>query len=183
MSSSFSQWLSMYTRASTTSLRLWGGMEVAMPTAMPVAPLTSRLGMADGSTLGSVSVSSKFGPKSTVFLLRSDRMSRAGAVRRASVYRMAAGGSPSTEPKLPCPSTSIVRIEKSCAMRAMASYTAASPCGWYLPSTSPTMRADFLYAEPARIPMSYMAYRMRRCTGFSPSRASGSARATMTDMA
>ena len=29
----------------------------------------------------------------------------------------------------------------------------------------------------------YMAYRMRRCTGFSPSRTSGSARATITLMA
>ena len=29
-------------------------------------------------------------------------------------------------------------------MRTMASYTAASPWGWYLPSTSPTIRALFL---------------------------------------
>jgi len=28
-------------------------------------------------------------------------------VMRASVYRMAAGGSPSMEPKFPCPSTSV----------------------------------------------------------------------------
>ena len=39
----------------------------------------------------------------------------------ASVYREAAGGSPSTEPKLPCPSMSGARIEKSCAMRTSAS--------------------------------------------------------------
>ncbi len=39
----------------TTSTRLCGGMLVAMPTAMPVAPLTSRLGMVEGSTPGSVS--------------------------------------------------------------------------------------------------------------------------------
>ena len=32
----------------------------------------------------------------------------------------------------------------SCAMRTRESYTAVSPCGWYLPSTSPTTRAHFL---------------------------------------
>ena len=26
----------------------------------------------------------------------------------------------------------------------MVSYTAESPCGWYLPMTSPTVRADFM---------------------------------------
>ncbi|CFN70859.1 Uncharacterised protein [Bordetella pertussis] len=35
-------------------------------------------------------------------------------------------------------------MEKSCAMRTMVSYTDWSPCGWYLPMTSPTIRADFL---------------------------------------
>ncbi len=44
--------------ASTTSPRLCGGMLVAMPTAMPVPPLTSRLGNAAGKTTGSVVVSS-----------------------------------------------------------------------------------------------------------------------------
>ena len=37
-----------------------------------------------------------------------------------------------------------------------------------------------MYWELGRIPRSSMAYRMRRCTGFNPSRTSGSARATMT---
>ena len=32
-------------------------------------------------------------------------------------------------------------------MRTMVSYTATSPCGWYLPITSPTTRADFLYGR------------------------------------
>jgi len=36
-------------------------------------------------------------------------------------------------------------MENPCAMRTIVSYTAESPCGWYLPMTSPTMRADFLY--------------------------------------
>ncbi len=38
--------------ASQTSPRLWGGMFVAMPTAMPEAPFTSRLGSRDGRTSG-----------------------------------------------------------------------------------------------------------------------------------
>ena len=40
------------------SLRLCGGMFVAMPTAMPVLPLTSRFGTRDGSTIGSLFVPS-----------------------------------------------------------------------------------------------------------------------------
>ncbi len=41
------------THAETTSRRLCGGMFVAMPTAMPLDPLTSRFGTAAGSTVGS----------------------------------------------------------------------------------------------------------------------------------
>src|SRR3989304_2221219 len=41
------------TMASQSSLRLWGGMFVAMPTAMPEAPLASRLGRRAGSGRGS----------------------------------------------------------------------------------------------------------------------------------
>ncbi len=36
-----------------TSPRLWGGMLVAMATAMPWLPLTNRLGKRDGKTVGS----------------------------------------------------------------------------------------------------------------------------------
>ncbi len=46
------------TVASTSSVRLCGGMFVAMPTAMPTAPLSSRLGTRVGRTLGSSSLSS-----------------------------------------------------------------------------------------------------------------------------
>lgn len=42
--------------AATTSPRLCVAMFVAMPTAMPEPPLTSRFGMADGSTVGSLSL-------------------------------------------------------------------------------------------------------------------------------
>ena len=46
--------LSMYaTTASVTSRRLCGGMFVAMPTAMPDEPLTSRFGNRAGRTTGS----------------------------------------------------------------------------------------------------------------------------------
>ena len=44
---------SRWTVASMTSPRLWGGMLVAMPTAMPWLPLTSRFGNRAGRTLGS----------------------------------------------------------------------------------------------------------------------------------
>ena len=46
------------TTASITSPRLCGGMLVAMPTAIPVEPLTSRLGTLVGRTVGSSSFSS-----------------------------------------------------------------------------------------------------------------------------
>ena len=46
------------TTPSTTSARLCGGMFVAMPTAMPAEPFTSRLGNRDGITDGSRRASS-----------------------------------------------------------------------------------------------------------------------------
>ena len=48
-------------------------------------------------------------------------VSAAIAVSRHSVYRIAAAGSPSIEPKLPLPSTSVARIANGCAMRTSAS--------------------------------------------------------------
>ncbi|CAM5565929.1 hypothetical protein RLIN73S_03807 [Rhodanobacter lindaniclasticus] len=44
--------------AAITSLRLCGGMFVAMPTAMPAEPFTSRFGTRVGNTSGSCSLSS-----------------------------------------------------------------------------------------------------------------------------
>ena len=76
-------------------------MFVAIPTAIPAAPLTSKFGIRVGSTVGSSSESSKFGEKSTVSLSKSDNNSSAALLRRASVYLIAAGLSPSTEPKFP----------------------------------------------------------------------------------
>ena len=42
------------TTAAATSRRLCGGMFVAIPTAIPDEPLTSRFGIRAGSTVGSV---------------------------------------------------------------------------------------------------------------------------------
>ena len=42
------------TAALHTSARLWGGMFVAIPTAMPWAPFTKRFGKRAGRTTGSV---------------------------------------------------------------------------------------------------------------------------------
>ena len=44
--------------ASMVSPRLCGGMLVAMPTAMPLEPLTSKLGKRAGRTVGSSKLSS-----------------------------------------------------------------------------------------------------------------------------
>ena len=44
--------------ASISSAALCGGIEVAMPTAMPCEPLASRLGNAPGRTIGSDSLPS-----------------------------------------------------------------------------------------------------------------------------
>ena len=61
--------------AAATSLKLWEGMLVAIPTAIPVVPLQRRKGNEAGKTEGSVVVSSKFGTMSTVFLLMSATIS------------------------------------------------------------------------------------------------------------
>ena len=108
--------LSIYAHtASTTSLRLCVGIFVVIPTAIPSAPFTKRLGTLTGSTAGSFSVSSKLGTKSTTFLSRSDKYtSWVNFFSLASVYRIAAAPSPSIEPKLPCPSTSAMPFLKSC---------------------------------------------------------------------
>ena len=73
------------TMPSTTSLKLWGGMLVAIPTAMPAAPLTSKFGILEGNTVGSFKLSSKLGRKSTVSLSKSANISSAALRRRASV--------------------------------------------------------------------------------------------------
>jgi hypothetical protein len=62
-----------------------------------------------------------------------------------------------------------------CTMRLV--HVEESPCGWYLPSTSPTYARALHMRSPGRVGMSPIAYRMRRCTGFRPSaRPAGRAR-------
>ena len=73
------------TRASTSSPRLWGGMLVAIPTAMPEAPFIKRFGTRLGSTTGSCIDWSKLGTKGTVSLSMSASSSIAIRERRASV--------------------------------------------------------------------------------------------------
>jgi hypothetical protein len=60
-------------------------MSVAMPTAMPVEPLSSTCGTREGSHDGSLSVPSKFGVQSTVPWSTSSSSSSAIGVRRDSV--------------------------------------------------------------------------------------------------
>ena len=43
------------TAASTASIRLWGGIFVAIPTAIPVEPFTNKFGILVGKTVGSFS--------------------------------------------------------------------------------------------------------------------------------
>ena len=59
---------------------------------------------------------------------------------------------------------------------------AVSPWGWKFPMTSPTALAHLAWGRSGRRFCSYIEYRIRRCTGLRPSRTSGSARDTMTDM-
>ena len=69
----------------TISRRLWGGMFVAMPTAIPWLPLTSRFGKRLGRTWGSFLVSSKLGSQSMVSFSMSVSISQAILDMRASV--------------------------------------------------------------------------------------------------
>ena len=68
-----------------TSEVLCGGILVAIPTAMPVVPFISRLGIVAGSTSGSFSLSSKLGPNGTSPLSRLSRSAIAPCESLASV--------------------------------------------------------------------------------------------------
>jgi hypothetical protein len=71
--------------ASITSVRLCGGMFVAIPTAIPWLPLTSRFGKRAGSTTGCSRLPSYVGTMSTVFSSMSARSCIASGCRRHSV--------------------------------------------------------------------------------------------------
>ncbi len=85
-----------------TSVKLWGIMFVDIPTAIPLAPFISKLGNLAGKNEGSFRLPSKLSIKLTVtsFIKSSVIFSVIGA-NFASVYRIAAGLSPSIDPKLP----------------------------------------------------------------------------------
>ena len=131
------------TSASMISVKLCGGMLVAIPTAIPVEPFISKFGIFEGKRTGSRRDASKLSTKSTVFFPISARSSSDMEDILHSVYLMAAGESPSTDPKLPCPSMRGHRRVNVWAMRTRLSYMETSPCGWYFPKTSPTILADF----------------------------------------
>ena len=52
--------------AFTTSVKLCGGISVAIPTAIPEAPFNNTFGNLDERNFGSIKVPSKFGIQSTV---------------------------------------------------------------------------------------------------------------------
>ena len=101
------------TTPSIISHILWGGIFVAMPTAMPELPLIRRFGSLDGKTVGSNELLSKFGTNFTVSLSISKSISSAILLNLASVYLIAAAESPSTLPKFPCPEIRGYLKEKS----------------------------------------------------------------------
>ena len=92
--------------ASKISHGLNGGILVAYPAAIPTAPLINKFGIMDGKIVGSFSESSKLYVKSTVSLLIFSNINWLTWDKRHSVYRIAAAGSPSMEPLLPCISSS-----------------------------------------------------------------------------
>ena len=73
------------TQAAATSPKWWGGMSVAIPTAMPEVPLRSTAGRRAGSSSGSSRVPSKLGRKPVVPCPSSSRNTPANGVSRASV--------------------------------------------------------------------------------------------------
>ena len=75
----------IFTIPSITSLKLWGGILVAIPTAIPDDPFTKSAGIVAGSTVGSCNLSSKFGIKSTVFFSMSSIIDSAILDNLASV--------------------------------------------------------------------------------------------------
>ena len=76
-------------------------MFVAIPTAIPVVPFNNKFGNRAGRTEGSLRVSSKLSFQSIVSLSMSRSISSVVFLILASVYLIAAGLSPSIEPKLP----------------------------------------------------------------------------------
>ena len=100
------------TMASQTSPRLCGGRLVAMPTAIPTDPLTSRLGSLLGKhdrlVAGTVVVGFEVDGLVLEVLEHFRRWGPSSGLRCTAMGRP--GGSPSMEPKLPWPSTRGTRM-------------------------------------------------------------------------
>jgi hypothetical protein len=138
-------------QALATSRRLCGGMSVAMPTAMPVVPFSSTCGSRAGSSSAPPGCRRSSAPVDRALAelgqqhggdtgSASTRCSasprRLRIVRRTPVAlarRSADSGTRTAAPSAPSPRTQ-----------------ALSPCGWNLPITSPTVRADFLCLAAAQ---------------------------------
>ena len=60
------------------SVKLWGGISVANPAAIPFEPLINKLGIRDGKTIGSYSLSSKLGAIGTT--LRSKSLNKSSEI-------------------------------------------------------------------------------------------------------
>ena len=160
--------------ASTISPRLWGGMLVAMPTAMPDAPLTSRFGQ----------------------LGRQDRRLLPGAVVvvdevdgvLVDVGQHLVGDRASGAPRCSAsPPAGRRRPSRSCPGRRPAGSASRSPApggparrrarrrraGGTCPSPRRRSRRTCGSELVALRPISSIAYRIRRWTGLRPSRTSG----------
>ena len=107
--------------ASKISVKLWGAIFVAIPTAIPIVPLQRWFGNFVGSITGSFKEPSKLSLQSTVSWSISSSISSAILVNLASVYLIAAAPSPSIDPKFPCPSTSGYLSDQGWASLTIAS--------------------------------------------------------------
>ena len=153
-----------------------------MPTAMPAGAVEQQVGQRAGRTSGSCSLCVVVGAEVDRVLVDVGQQ----------LFGDAGSGGPrcSAWPPAQSPSTRAevaLAVDQRVAQREVLRHAhqrvvdGGSPCGWYLPSTSPTDAGALLVlARVERRPSSFIAYRMRRCTGFRPSRTSGRARPTIT---
>ena len=92
--------------ASMTSRRLWGGMLVAMPTAMPAGAVDQQVGEPGGEAPGLLAALVKVGVPVHGLLVDVPQHLVGDFGQPGLGVTVGGGGSPSTEPKLPWPSTS-----------------------------------------------------------------------------
>mmetsp|Transcript_36291 Transcript_36291/g.145149 ORF Transcript_36291/g.145149 Transcript_36291/m.145149 type:complete len:208 (-) Transcript_36291:1817-2440(-) len=103
-----------------TSRRLKGGTVVAIPTPMPMHPETRRFGILVGITVGSCTVASKFGTKSTVLLSMSGKT--ASVHNEESLHRHSPGSVHRREAAEYCHLLRKLYLEPTCTL-----YTASPP--------------------------------------------------------